>query len=201
MKEDAVLNVIAAARLVLSGRAAVPDEVGLEARRILGLELPLLTGSFDASSFPITEFIGDALKHGTSATRPLLEAAAPALPLLPWKYNYAPRADIPDPGRKMAWGEIVGPEAPFASDRFCLGFTLIAPHSFYPRHRHPATELYLVLAGTAEWTLDGDAVKRPPGTFILHPSGAAHSMRTFDEPLLALYTWSGADVVTLSSYL
>lgn len=201
MKEDAVLNVIAATRLVLSGRAAVPDEVGREARRILGLELPPLTGRFDASTFPITEFIGDALKHGAPATRPLLEAAAPALPLLPWKYNYAPRADIPDPDRKMAWGEIVGPEAPLVSDRFCLGFTLIAPHSFYPSHRHPATELYLVLAGTAEWTLDGDAEMRQPGTFVLHPSGAAHSMRTFDEPLLALYTWSGADVVTLSSYL
>lgn len=201
MKEDAILNVIAAARLVLSDRAAVPDEVGLEARRILGLTLPPLTGGFSKSAFPITEFIGDALKHGAPTTRLLLEAAAPALPLLPWKYNYAPRADLPDAGRKMAWGEIVGPEAPLVSDRFCLGFTLIAPHSFYPRHRHPATELYFVLAGTAEWTLGDDTGKRPPGTFVLHPSGAAHSMRTFDEPLLALYTWNGADVVTLSSYL
>ena len=28
-----------------------------------------------------------------------------------------------------------------------------------------------------------------------------HSMRTSDEPLLALYTWSGEDVVTLSKYV
>jgi hypothetical protein len=40
----------------------------------------------------------------------------------------------------------------------------------------------------------------PPGAFILHPSQAIHAMQTHAEPLLAIYTWSGADVRTASVY-
>ncbi len=201
MKSTAIDNAVQAARLVLAGRATVDDDAGLAARHILEQSVPPQTGAFPPSTFPITTFIREALKHGSPVTLPLLDAITPALPLLPWKYNYQPRKDLPNPELKMAWGEIIGPEAPFPDRRYCLGFTLIAPNSLYPIHRHPAIELYHVISGTAEWTLNGAAKKHAPGTFILHPSNAAHSMRTFDEPLLALYTWSGSDVITLSSYL
>lgn len=201
MSEKHIFDVIAAAQLVYSGRAGVDDPVGRLTGELLRQNLPALTGSFPPSKFPITAHIAEALRHSSPVTRPFLDAVAPALPFLPWKYNYEPRADLPDLGLKMAWGEIIGPEAPFVSDRFCLGLTLIAPKSFYPLHRHPATELYWVVSGTAEWTLEGKVTRRAPGSFILHDSNAVHAMRTFDEPLLALYSWSGPDVVTLSSYL
>lgn len=200
MKDPVIWRVIEAAKLVLSGRATMTDAIGTEARQILEVDIPEQTCTFPESTFPITSFIGDALKHGTRITRPLLDILAPALPYLPWKYNYEPREDMPDLGQKMAWGEIIGPEAPFVCNSFCLGFTLIAPHSDYPAHFHPATELYYVLSGTAEWTLNGQSSLKPPGSFILHPSNVVHAMRTDDEPMLALYTWSGPDVVTLSKY-
>lgn len=200
MKDSKIWNVIQAATLVLSGRSAVADAIGTEARQMLDLKVPEQTGIFSESTFPVTSFIGEAVKYGTSATRPLLDVLAPALPYLPWKYNYMPHNGVPDPEQHMAWGEIIGPEAPFVCDCFCFGFTLIAPYSFYPAHFHPATELYYVLSGTAEWTLNGKSSWQPPGSFILHPSNSIHSMRTAKEPLLALYTWSGSDVVTLSQY-
>jgi hypothetical protein len=65
----------------------------------------------------------------------------------------------------------------------------------------PAIELYKVLSGTAEWTLEGVTSKRVPGEVILHPSNKIHKMQTYDQTLLALYTWSGNDVVTLSEYV
>lgn len=201
MKDAAIENIINAARLVLSGRAAAKDTIGEESAKLLNLAIPEPIKQFAKSSFPITQFIGDALKHGTPETQPLLDVLAASLPNLPWKYNYEPREDMPDLGLKMAWGEIIGPEAPYVYDSFCFGFTLIAPNSLYPVHRHPAIELYYVLSGTAEWTLEGKATKQPPGTFILHPSNAIHSMQTGDEPLLAMYTWSGDDVITLSEYV
>jgi hypothetical protein len=41
----------------------------------------------------------------------------------------------------------------------------------------------------------------PPSEFVLHPSLAAHAMRTHREPLLAVYTWSGDDIYTHSMYV
>ena len=201
MKDPRIWSVIQAAALVLSGRSAVADAIGTEASKMLALEIPEQTGTFSKSMFPVTSFIGEALKHGTSSTRPFLDVLAHALPYLPWKYNYPPRNDMPDLGIKMAWGEIIGPQAPFVCESFCMGFTLIAPHSFYPAHFHPATELYYVLSGAGQWTLDGKSAWHTPGSFILHPSNRIHAMRTKEEPLLALYTWSGPDVMTLSQYV
>jgi hypothetical protein len=197
-----VRRLIATAQSLLTRRATQDDAVAREARRALSLldPLPPLSGSFQKSDHPITAFIGDALKT-SNTTSSLLDAATPLLRHLPWKYNYTPRPDLPDLGQRMAWAELVGPEAPFRSNAVCLGFTLIAPHTLYPDHRHPATELYYVISGTAAWTLEGVSTLNPPGTFILHPSQSAHAMRTSDAPLLALYAWIGNDVTTLSSYL
>jgi len=103
-------------------------------------------------------------------------------------------------GQNIAFAEIIGPAAPFRSDSVCLGLTLIGPETLYPVHRHPAIELYYVVAGIATWTLDGLSQDHPPGTFILHPSQAIHAMRTHAEPLLAIYSWSGSDVRTSSVY-
>jgi hypothetical protein len=115
-----------------------------------------------------------------AALRPLSEG-------LPWRYGYAARADLPDLHLNMGWAELVGPAAPFRSDEVCLGLTLIGPHTNYAAHRHPAVELYHVLTGAAEWS----GRQLPPGAFILHESNQEHAMRTGEEPLLALYAWTG----------
>jgi quercetin dioxygenase-like cupin family protein len=81
-----------------------------------------------------------------------------------------------------------------------VGFTLIAPNTFYPMHAHPATELYWIIAGHAEWSASGARRIVPPGGFVLHQSNEPHAMRTFAEPLLALYSWSG-DLDTAAFYL
>lgn len=130
----------------------------------------------------------------------LSQALSPIADGLPWRYSYRPRADFPNLERRMAWSEIVGPpQSLFHSSEVCFGLTLIGPHTHYPAHRHPAVELYQVIAGTAQWQLNGQWSPKPPGSFILHPADAVHAMRTGDQPLLALYSWSG-DIHTLSSF-
>jgi len=144
---------------------------------------------------------GDALRVALA----LVDRSAPAVAAalrsiadgLPWRYSYAPRADAPGLAAAIGWAEIVGPLAPFRSDAVCLGLTLIAADSFYPPHRHPAVELYHVLTGHPEWTAGADMRIRGPGAFILHQSETIHAMRTDQEPLLAIYTWTG-DVVSPS---
>lgn len=117
--------------------------------------------------------------------------------LLPWRYGYQERSDAPGLESSMGWAELVGPEAPFPSGEVCFGLTLIGPGSYYLPHHHPAIELYRVLAGHAEWTADGQTATQRPGAYILHPANSVHAMRTSEEPLLAIYSWSG-DVVSPS---
>ncbi|MDR0735967.1 MAG: AraC family ligand binding domain-containing protein [Zoogloeaceae bacterium] len=130
----------------------------------------------------------------------ILAACLPHLARLPWRYSYDARADHPGLETRMAWAELVGPIAPFKSQRVCLGLTAIGPHTLYPAHIHPAVETYLVLSGTARWAMNDLAQTHPPGTLILHPSNVVHVMQTDTEPLLAAYAWTG-DVKTLSHYL
>ncbi len=199
--QDFIAHLIDESKQFLNERAQIDDDIGQEAAKFVAREIPAPSGTFEKSDSPLIRWIEEAIQFGSPETAQVLKALKPALPFLPWKYNYEPRADMPDLGNRMGWGEILGPEAPYHDEHFCFGFTLLGKNTFYPAHYHPATELYVVLSGHAEWTLDGVSKVRNPGEFILHPSNHVHSMRTNDEPLLALYTWSGEDVVTLSKYV
>ena len=179
----------------------INKEIKEEIARVTSSVIPEQTGSFEKSTSPLLRYAESSTLHGSKETEPLLRLIREVFDYLPWKYNYEEREDKKDLGSYMGWAELIGPEAPYKSDDFCLGFTLISPYTLYPEHRHPAIELYKVLSGTAEWTLEGATSKRVPGEVILHPSNKIHKMQTYDQTLLALYTWSGNDVVTLSEYV
>ena len=197
-----ISSLIASVRTAFARRKPADDAVGREIQRVVSLlePLPSLTGEFPKNTHAATRHIKAALQAGNKSTTALLDVIGPVIRFLPWRYSYPPRDDAPDLGRDIAFAEIVGPAAPFRSDNVCLGLTLIGPKTLYPAHRHPAIELYHVVAGTATWTLDGVSHDHPPGTFILHPSQAVHAMRTHAEPFLAIYSWSGSDVRTTSVY-
>ena len=198
---NVIHNLIEESQKFLFKRAKIDDKIGLEAAKFAVHDIPKLRGKFEKSNSPLIRWVKEAIKHGTPETSDLLKALEPALPYLPWKYNYEPREDIPDLGNQIGWGEILGPEAPYHDEQLCFGFTLLGKNTFYPSHFHPATELYVILSGHAIWTLDGHSQIRGPGEFILHPSEHVHSMQTENEPMLALYTWSGKDIKTLSKYV
>ena len=146
---------------------------------------------------------GDALAASlTLARRTAPDLAASLRPVaadLPWRTGYAARPDAPGLERGLRWAELVGPAAPWRSDTVCLGLLLLAPGLFYPPHRHPAVEVYRLVAGEAQWTVGSVTRRLGPGDTVLHASGAAHAMRTSADPLLAIYTWTG-DVTTASAW-
>jgi Dimethlysulfonioproprionate lyase len=95
------------------------------------------------------------------------------------------------------WAELVSPGAITGAVQISCGVLVLGPDTFYPPHRHEAEEIYLPLAGTAEWRQGDDAAswrRRSPGTLIHHSSEEPHAMRTGDEPLLAMYLWRSADL-------
>jgi anti-sigma factor ChrR (cupin superfamily) len=107
----------------------------------------------------------------------------------------------PDLASRVAFAQIVGRRGLADDDSVHLGLTLMAPRTHYPLHAHPAIELYLVLAGAADWRVGGAPfVRQAPGAFVLHVSGIGHAMRTDAEPMLALYFWRG-DLETSPVYV
>jgi mannose-6-phosphate isomerase-like protein (cupin superfamily) len=130
----------------------------------------------------------------------LASAIAIGLHPLAWDYQYPPHPSAQDLAERIGFAELIGPDGPMDAPQSRVGFTLMAADTFYPLHAHPATELYLVIAGNAQWTASDRHRQVPPGGFVLHRSNEPHAMRTLTEPLLALYSWSG-DLDTAAFYL
>ena len=195
----ALAPLVAALRARFAAGADRADAVGEEIRRVLAL---LDRAAVD--QLPVAPTHHPLIRH-LPATLDLAAATAPEVAALlrgcgealPWRYGYAARPDQPGLEAAMGWAELVGPAAPLRSDEVCFGLTLIGPATNYLEHAHPAVELYHVLAGTAAWSAAGETRWQPPGAFVLHPSNVIHAMRTAEEPLLALYSWTG-DVVSPS---
>lgn len=92
--------------------------------------------------------------------------------------------------------EILGRDTPLNADHM-RGFLIYqTPGYHYPLHHHPAEEIYLVLAGEAEFSLEGQKPKRlGPGQTAFHPSNAPHALTTTDRSVLAYVLWRG-DITT-----
>lgn len=150
---------------------------------------------------PACDHLDAALALGRNGPEAGIARAITAIaPALRWTYSYPDDPRWPGLASSVAFAQIAGPRGLVPDDRLLLGLTLVAPGTVYPRHVHPAVEFYLVIAGTALWQVGHtDAVARPPGSLIFHPSGIAHAMTTANEPLLAAFTWHG-DIGTPSVY-
>jgi len=191
----------------LSSAPTPTDEIGAAARHLQrSAEGALPRPGFAlAPGRDFAPILATAIAVGRHDVAADIAEALAALPgPLPWRYSYPPRpgsaADAGDLAERIAFAELIGPQAPLAAPGCRAGFTLLAPETFYPLHAHPAVELYLVIAGQAQWTTPDAERIVPPGGFVLHASGQPHAMRTFAEPLLALYGWQG-DLDTPAFYL
>ena len=91
--------------------------------------------------------------------------------------------------------ELIGPTGLIKHQSFRVGLFALIPDIDYSDHAHPADEVYIVLAGSGSWSLDGGPyqVKRA-GDIIDIPSMMTHAMRTGPTPALTLYSWTGDDV-------
>lgn len=145
----------------------------------------------EATLHPLTAHLKSAIEAAAARFPTLAVALRPLEADLPWRYGYAARTDLPGLENRMGWTEIVGPAAPFRSASVCLGLTFLAPDTHYPDHRHPAVELYRIVAGHPLWTVENETRRLSPPAAVLHPSGARHAMASAGEALLAIYSWTG----------
>ena len=191
---------LASALAEFSEPAGLPADAAAEAAHLRrGAERASVRPNFvSGARLDHTALFSAALEGAVS--RRLAQALRAVADDMVWHYSYPSRPGEPDRSSAIAFAELIGPDAALFAPACRIGLTLMAPHTVYPMHAHPAVELYRVIAGEAEWQTPQSASLFPPGTAILHPSNLPHAMRSYDEPLLALYGWSG-DIDTPPYYL
>ena len=136
----------------------------------------------------VLQYLADALARAPSSTTAVCTSLTALQGALHWRQN----ASYSDPEFLRGYGycELLGPAGHWLSNRISLGLLLLGPNLTYPEHLHPATELYVVLSGNAQWRQGRDPWRRrPPASVIEHASMEPHAMRTGAEPLLAAYLW------------
>ena len=94
--------------------------------------------------------------------------------------------------KRIFASEIIGPKGIIDNPSMRVGLLLQLDHVPYPKHWHSAEELYLVLLGEAHWSVDdGSPEVRSSENFVHHKSNQPHSMKTTEEPILAMWGWTG----------
>ncbi len=144
---------------------------------------------------PVAQFVPRAVelaRKGPLAA--IAEAFAAIEPEADWLQNPNYSVASLGPGYVDRYGyvELVGPGRPVESADLLVGLLLLGPGMDYPDHAHPAEEVYHVIAGQADWWREDEGWRqKAPGAVIHHAPMVRHAMRTAEEPLLALYCWTG----------
>ena len=88
--------------------------------------------------------------------------------------------------------ELLGPQGIIKSKSVRLGLYGILPNSEYGIRTHPAEELFIMLAGQAEWLRGaGEYESKRAGEYSYHPSGMRHATKTTHSAFMSVYIWSG----------
>lgn len=127
----------------------------------------------------------------TSSNYPELRDALVALsPDMQWRETYKDTdigADFMD---RFGCYEIIGVDAPFASAKMRSYLVYQPPHLHYPWHHHPAEELYVVIAGEAEFHLRGQPSQTlRTGQSAFHSANKPHALSSHDHPVLTYVLW------------
>jgi hypothetical protein len=78
------------------------------------------------------------------------------------------------------------------------GEDVVEPHTESPQLAHE--ELYFVAAGRATFTLDGEAVDAPAGTYVFVPDPAVHRHAVAAEPRTTVLSFGGPATFTPSAW-
>lgn len=90
-----------------------------------------------------------------------------------------------------------GESAPVQGKNVYFGEAEWAPGAIYVGHKHPAPEIYYVISGEAEWTVDGKTFRATPGTAIYAKPNAVHRMVNVGDGILkTVWMWWGEPRVT-----
>lgn len=94
--------------------------------------------------------------------------------------------------RKKLIVELLGPDGIVPARGIRVGLYGIAPGAYYGYRTHPAEEVFVMLAGTADWAKGSTGFETlGTGGRAYHPSMTRHATITRDLAFLSLYVWCG----------
>jgi hypothetical protein len=143
------------------------------------------------SALPVLRHLHEALR-AARADAPEIVTALPASSQ-DWAPVYRSSEWSKPFNDQVAVLEIAGPGAVIHLPHATLGLMLCAPGLDYPRHAHPAVEVYVALSagGAAERDADGVRHAMGPGDHSVHPPDTSHAFRTGSQPVVVAYAWCG----------
>jgi mannose-6-phosphate isomerase-like protein (cupin superfamily) len=152
---------------------------------------------------PASATLAETLAFATPETHDLLALFSAERGSRKWEQSYTRADNLVGDDMLTGYGfaEVIGKWGPFISDRVRAGIGVWGPRIDYPLHRHQAEEVYVVLAGSAEFRL-GDA---PPavaraGEAVHVTPQLTHGFRTLEEPLAVFYIWQAGDLREKSTF-
>jgi quercetin dioxygenase-like cupin family protein len=126
----------------------------------------------------------------SSAFPGLTAAIQAAAPQMRWRETYPEDAEGADFMDRWGCFTIIGADSPFASPELRVFVVYMPARLVYPSHRHPAEEIYLVLAGRARFRREGQRAQTlSPGQTVFHASNQVHAIETGERPVLCLVAW------------
>lgn len=188
-----------ATRSIVNHAATSAPHADLFAAMRVRLGEPSTRNTPDRRSLPVVDqWLGRAVANATGPWRHVADLVGRTADQLQWCMAYADLPSTPELDSyrdHYSFAALACPigqraEPVFVIDDVLVGLSIQAPHVDYPHHHHAPAELYAIISGTAQWQV-GDqpwSTKRP-GDLIVHRPNESHSMRTTDEPLLALAVW------------
>jgi mannose-6-phosphate isomerase-like protein (cupin superfamily) len=152
---------------------------------------------------PAGDILADAVGRCDATAQQLVETFARHNQRLRWEQSYRKQDGLVPEAMLAAYGfaEIIGLRGPFVSDRIRAGIAIWGARVDYPQHQHQAEEIYIVLAGSAEFSFGGNAAQtRRAGDVVFVESNRRHGFRSADESLVVFYLWQAGDLRQTSSF-
>ncbi len=136
----------------------------------------------------------DAAIAAIDARPELRRAIDRSAPHLRWvTYDAYPPGEIgPRFPRAHAFCSLIGETGFVPAEDYELGLFLIAPHTLYRDHNHPAPELYAPLTGPHRWRFgtDGAWVEKRAHEPVWNEPWQAHATAVGVAPFLCIFCWT-----------
>ncbi len=132
-----------------------------------------------------------AIEPDAGPTKALTQAIRATAHLADWKVTYTEDEVGAYFLNRYGYYELFGPSGHFHSTRLRGYVAFWGAGLNYDWHSHQAEELYLIVAGSARFKVDGNEADLVPNQTRLHNSWQSHAMATTDRPILTYVLWRG----------
>ncbi len=156
-----------------------------------------------AGHLAVADTLADSVARCDTGSRQLLQTFASHNHRLHWEQSYRKQDGLVPDAMLDAYGfaEIIGLRGPFVSDRIRAGIAIWGAQVDYPQHQHQAEEVYILLAGSAEFRFDSNTAQtQRAGDVVYVESNRRHGFRSGDESLVVFYLWQAGDLRQTSSF-